>query len=50
MAGPFGVFTGGGRTSLDDHDDLVVAGGTVGDWFGALVGLDCAVRVGRPHA
>ena len=29
--------------SLDDHDDLVVAGSTVGDWFGAVGGLDCAV-------
>ena len=28
--------------SLDDHDDLVLAGGAAREWFGALVGLDCA--------
>ena len=46
--GPFeGCSRDGHWLSFDDQHDLVMSGRTVWDWFGALVGLDCASRVGR---
>src|SRR3954447_17084440 len=36
--------------SVDKHQELMPAGGTVGDRIGALVGLQRAVLVGGPHS